>query len=573
MNKLLLPRSFGILNGFSFKKNLEIKYLPNRIRSRDENLKSMKEEEYDIMIIGGGATGAGVALEASTRGLKCCLVEKGDFAGQTSGKSTKLLHGGVRYLDKAVHGEEVVANLKLVFEALNERNTIIRSAPYMTSWVPLAIPCKNWFSLFYFYAGLLVYQFIALSKNFSKSKIPWPRISFNNSCLPYLNKDFVGNVTYYDGQMNDTRLCLEALLTSTTENYTNHSIPAHISNYVNFIEFIKQGNKIVAAKVQDLNTGDEFTIKSKVFVNCTGPFSDTIRKLGGMNEPRIIPGKGSHLILPKSYTPSNTGMLIPKTEDGRVLFLVPWENHTILGTTDELGKVTEHSAILDKEKEFLVKELSKYFDKSEKDIENDILGTFSGERPLVKSSTGKTSQLLRTHEVEVSESGLVSVLGGKWTTFRAMGEETIDEIIKHFKSVTKNPSITKDLTFYSNHTILNLENNLVSKWKIPLPTVQYLVQHYGTRADQVAELGLNSIIDGYPFIEGEVRFAVAKEYALHPIDVIARRIRIALLNYNESVKAIEKVARLMGSQLHWSNETIQTEIEKSKIEIKQFYIS
>ena len=215
--------------------------------------------------------------------------------------------------------------------------------------------------------------------------------------------------------MNDCRLCLEVLLTSTSENYTNTSIASHIANYVNFIEFIKENDgKIIGAKVQDMVTGRIFVIRSKVYVNCTGPFSDKIRKIGGYTENRIVPGKGSHVVLPKEYAPNGTGMLIPKTKDGRVLFLVPWEDHTILGTTDEIGTGTENPLMSSSEKSFLISELANYIDKSEKDIESDILGSFSGERPLVKIVGAKnSSELLRSHEIEIAQSGLVSVLGGK----------------------------------------------------------------------------------------------------------------------------------------------------------------
>ena len=572
MKRFLIPGilGYGLYRFVSHRKQPLI-YTPSSIRNRKDNLESMHKEDYDLLIIGGGASGAGVALEASTRGLKSCLIEKGDFAGQTSSKSTKLLHGGVRYLEKAVYGEDVLANLALVKEGLRERSIILNSANLMTSWIPLAVPCTNWFNMIYFYSGMLVYHFIALMQSFSGPKIPWPKMSRGNSLLPSLKDTFVGAVIYYDGQMNDCRLCLEVLLTSTAENYIEGSVPTHIANYVSFNKFIFEKGKIVGAEVKDLITGEIFIVKSKVCVNCTGPFSDSVRKLGGLSDSRIVPGKGSHLMLPKSYAPHGTGMLIPKTQDGRVLFLVPWEDHTILGTTDEEGVASEHSTILLKEKLFLVNELSHYLKKTEAEITADIIGSFSGERPLVKKAGAlSSSHLLRSHDIEIADSGLVSLLGGKWTTFRAMGEEAVEKIIQKFDLPVKSPSVTDHLIYISNHSATGTKKHLNESFALSEATVNYLLGHYGTRSSDVASLGTKELIKGYPFIEGEVIYAVRNEYALHPIDITARRIRLSLINYKESVAVLEKVTNLMAIELGWTNENKQLELKRSLEEMKQF---
>ncbi|OMJ75489.1 hypothetical protein SteCoe_25338 [Stentor coeruleus] len=546
----------------------KLNYIGTKTRQREENLESMKKETYDIFIIGGGATGAGVALEASTRGLKSCLIDKGDFAGQTSSKSTKLLHGGVRYLDKAVHGEEISANINLVLEGLRERSTILKSAPYMTSWVGLAVPCTSYFDLIYFYCGLLAYHMMAFTQSFYGPYIPWPYLSLNKMIIPYLKNDFKGSVVYYDGQMNDCRLCIEVLLTSATDEYISNSVPCHIANYVEFVDFTWEKGKISGAKVKDLETGNIFEIKSKVVVNCTGPFSDRIRLLGGLKEKRIVPGKGSHVILPSNYAPKSTGMLIPKTKDGRVLFLVPWEGHTILGTTDELGEVTETSKISDMERKFLVEELSKYISIAPYKINQDILGSFSGERPLVKGLGGNTSSLLRTHEVEIAESGLVSVLGGKWTTFRAMGEEAIDKVVENFEFHNAKKSVTKNLVFLRNKEDPDQKINLPKY--ISEKTFDYLTNHYGNHANIVAALGEKKLINNMPFIEGEVRYAIKHEYALHPIDVVARRIRLALIDYKSCKFVLKKVTRIMAEELNWTEAKKEAEYEKSLKHLKVF---
>lgn len=573
MRKLLFTGAL-VYGTYSYFSNIppKLNYIGTKTRLREENLESMKKEVYDIFIIGGGATGAGVALEASTRGLKSCLIDKGDFAGQTSSKSTKLLHGGVRYLDKAVHGEEVSANLNLVLEGLRERSIILKSAPYMTSWVGLAVPCTSYFDLIYFYCGLLAYHMMAFTQSFYGPHIPWPYLTLNKMIIPHLKNEFKGSVVYYDGQMNDCRLCIEALLTSATEEYISNSVPCHIANYVEFIDFTWEEGKISGAKVKDLETGNVFEVKSKVVVNCTGPFSDRIRLLGGLKEKRIVPGKGSHVILPSNYAPLSTGMLIPKTKDGRVLFLVPWEGHTILGTTDELGEVTETSTISDLERKFLVEELSKYISITPYKINNDILGSFSGERPLVKGTGGNTSSLLRTHEVELAESGLVSVLGGKWTTFRAMGEETIDKVTENFGFHNAQKSVTRNLVLLRNKEIKKFDQKLRMHRCLNEETSSYLLKHYGSHAQIVFDLGDKKLTNNLPFIEGEVRYAVKHEYALHPIDVVARRIRLALINYKSCKFVLKKVTRIMAEELNWTDAKKQIEYEKS-LELLKVFIS
>lgn len=546
-----------------------IVYKSSTFRSRLDNLRSMRIENYDLLIIGGGATGAGVALEAASRGLKSCLIEKGDFSSQTSSKSTKLLHGGVRYLEKAVKLDHPKENLSLVIEGLRERSIVMNSAQHMTSWVRLAIPCNSYFDLGFYFCGQLVYHLLALLQFLPGPAIPWPKLIVSHQVIPNLKQN-VGSVIYIDGQMNDCRLCIEVLTTASRKNYTEHFEPCHIANYVQFLKFKYNDNKIVAAKVRDLETGEIFLIKSKVFVNCTGPFSDSIRRMGGYDTDRIVPGKGSHLILPKKYTPDGVGMLIPKTQDGRVLFLVPWENCTILGTTDEPGKVSENSVITREERLFLVEELARAIDVDAEEIDKDILASFSGERPLVKSSSGKTKDLLRSHEVELNENGLVSVLGGKWTTFRAMGEEAVAKAIDFYDLQPRSASISSRIVYKSNHDLIKTAKDLQTQYKLPLSLCEYLIGHYGNYAETIINLGTDPIIPGHPFISGEVLYAIRQEYALHPIDILARRIRLALINLNFAELATNPIAQIMARELHWSKLRTEIEIKRTKKELQSY---
>ena len=529
----------------------------------------MKKETYDLLIIGGGATGAGVALEASSRGLKSCLIEKGDFAGQTSSKSTKLLHGGVRYLEKAVKLENPQENLSLVIEGLRERSIVLNSAQHITSWVSLAIPCKSYYDLAFFYCGQLVYHLLALVQNLPGPSIPWPWVTFDMKILPDL-KEHVGSVIYTDGQMNDCRLCVEVLTTASREFYLEESEPCHIANYTELLRFELERGRIRRALVRDRETGEEFWVESKVFVNCTGPFSDSVREMAGIKDKRIVPGKGSHLMLPGKYCPQGIGMLIPKTQDGRVLFLVPWENHTILGTTDEAGQISELSTISEKEKEFLIHELSLHMNIPQAQIRQDILASFSGERPLVRGVGGSTKDLLRTHEVEINPNGLVSVLGGKWTTFRAMGEDAVAASVASFGLQARSPSVSSRIIYKSNHQLSKTSQELSSEYQVPASTAEYLIAHYGTYSEQVLQLGTEPLVANYPFIEGEIKYAVQEEYALHPVDIVARRLRLALINYKLCQELVPRVASLMGRELAWEPFRLEQEIKSSLKEIEVY---
>ena len=572
MKKLLLT---GALAFYVYKSTHQspdpLLYNRSFPRSRSQNLSSMKTETYDLFIIGGGASGAGVALEAASRGLKSCLIEKGDFSGQTSSKSTKLLHGGVRYLEKAFKLENPKENLFLVIEGLRERSFILNSAQHTTSWVSLAIPCKSYFDLAFFYCGQLVYHLLALVQNLPGPSIPWPRVTFDKSVLLGLN-EHAGSVIYTDGQMNDCRLCVEVLTTASRECYMQNFEPCHIVNYVELVRLEWDSSRILRALVRDRETGDEFWVKSRVFVNCTGPFSDSVREMAGMKGKRIVPGKGSHLILPQRYCPQGIGMLIPKTQDGRVLFLVPWEGHSILGTTDEPGEVSEVSTISSKEKQYLIHELSHHLSMPESEIQNDVLSSFSGERPLVLSPGENSKDLLRTHEIEINSNGLISVLGGKWTTFRAMGEDAVNHAVIYFRLTPKSASVTNSILYKSNHPLSKTSQELSSLYQVPLTTAEYLIKHYGTYSEQVLKLGAKPLAAGLPFVEGEIKYAVQEEFALHPADVLARRLSLALINYKLCQVLVGKVAALMGEELLWSEEKVQQEITSSLKEI-EIYLS
>lgn len=550
---------------------------------RQESIQRLKRGEFDILVIGGGAVGAGVALEAASRGLKCAVIDKGDFAGQTSSKSTKLLHGGVRYLEQAAQGKNVVENLHLITEALRERSILVRGAPQMCTYIPLVVPLTSLWECCYYYIGLWTYHLIAkgagLVSGLAGERIPAPYAltsSSLKSAFPSLKREFVGGVVYFDGQMNDSRLCLTALLTAASKNYMKGQSPAYIANYCVCEELMDNQGRICGAVVRDLTTNERFPVSARVVINCTGPFSDSIRHKSGVKvTDRIVPAQGSHLILAGHYTAAGSGLLIPKTKDGRLLFLLPWHGHTLAGTTDQPAELTSAPAMSSQEQQFMLEELGRYLGKTAAQLQPDVLGSFSGLRPLVRAELGgDTKELARTHEIELLRNGLISVMGGKWTTFRAMGKEAIDLAVERFGLEPEYSSRTDDLRLIGYvQDSLTYAQSLASGHNIPHNIAKRLVEDYGTRAEAVlAESPEHNkqLIEGENYLESEVIYAVRREFALRPLDVLCRRLRLGMENQQAAQKAVLRVIALMGRELGWSAEQMQQETALAASDLAQF---
>jgi glycerol-3-phosphate dehydrogenase len=403
--------------------------------------------------------------------LKCLLVEDYDFASGTSSKSTKLIHGGVRYLEQAFswNQTERLEKIGLVAEALRDRSYMIQNAQYLNKPLPIIIPSTSLFWAGYYYAGVFLYQMIyyAFDDDRNMSHIPFPYIIGKqdlSKIYPKLDSEVNYGVVYYDGQTNDSRMNLDVILTSTLDNYLQKEKmnPANVLNYTRFLDFIKDSNgKIVGAELLDKLTNKKFTVKTKVAVNCTGAFADEIRKKDNPSIPsRIVPALGSHLILDKKLVNKKYGLLIPKTTDGRVLFVLPWQDHTLVGTTDILKEKPDlNPTVSFDEMMFMTKEVHQLFPKVDiTDISSSIKSKWAGIRPLVKTNldesdkSGKidTKSLARTHVIETTKSGrqemfsfnftgLISLMGGKWTIYRQMGEDTVNEILKYMKGKNRTP--------------------------------------------------------------------------------------------------------------------------------------
>src|SRR5580704_927563 len=391
------------------------------MKSRTEELKSIVGQQFDLCVIGGGATGAACALDAQLRGIRTVLVEAGDFAGATSSAATKIIHGGVRYLEEAIKGADLQEYHVLV-RALHERVRMLENAPHLTRILEFLVPSYRWIDIAYLDIGLKIYDWLAGPGRISPSKF----LSLEETLkrMPDLNqKGLVGSVAYADGQFDDARYNI-ALVQTFTEGGGN------TLNYARVTDFKREaGGKISRVVVKDQLTGQIFTVGAKVIVNATGPVSDSIRQLATPTvHKRMRPSKGVHILLSLDVFPTEDALLIPKTEDGRVLFAVPWGGRLLVGTTDEEVTPETELVVTKGDVEYLLRHLNQY--SARPVTPDDIVSGFAGARPLVGSEDGgDTKKLARDDVIEVDPaSGLISIMGGKWTTHRAMAEDTIDRV-------------------------------------------------------------------------------------------------------------------------------------------------
>ncbi|XP_058078054.1 glycerol-3-phosphate dehydrogenase SDP6, mitochondrial-like isoform X2 [Magnolia sinica] len=416
--------------------------VPSRAEQESALSGSSSDRPLDLLVIGGGATGSGVALDAATRGLRVGLVERDDFSSGTSSRSTKLLHGGVRYLEKAVFNLDY-GQLKLVFHALEERNRVIQNAPHICRALPTMTPCFSWFEVVYYWVGLKAYDLVAGPRILHLSQ--YYSVHEAVSIFPTLSREcngrkLKGAVVYYDGQMDDSRLNIGLACTAALAG-------AAVLNHAEVISVLKDDNsgQVIGAHVRDNLTGNEFNVYAKVVVNAAGPFCDALRKMADSTTPNIIcPSSGAHVVLPDYYTPEGMGLIVPKTKDGRVVFMLPWQGKTLAGTTDSGSEITSLPQPREEEIDFIMHAISDYL--NIKVRRSDILSAWSGIRPLATDPSAKdTASISRDHIVDVDRHGLITIMGGKWTTYRSMAEDTVDAAIKHGKLEPSNSCVTAHL--------------------------------------------------------------------------------------------------------------------------------
>ncbi|RVX70111.1 hypothetical protein B0A52_06283 [Exophiala mesophila] len=543
------------------------------------------DDQYDLLVIGGGATGSGIALDAATRGLKVALVERDDFAAGTSSKSTKLVHGGVRYLEKAVW-ELDYNQYSLVREALRERKYFLDTAPHLSSWLPIMIPIQKWWQAPYFWAGTKFYDFLAGSEGIETSYFLTKSKALD--AFPMLRKDnLVGALVYYDGAHNDSRMNISIATTAALYGAT-------VVNHLEVTSLTKdREGKLNGAVLKDViaekngSPAPPIKIRARGIINATGPFCDSIRKMDDQTVQEIVaPSSGVHIVLPGYYSPqkNSMGLIDPATSDGRVIFFLPWQGNTIAGTTDAPCDISREPVAGEDEIDWILNEIKHYLSPDINVRRKDVLAAWSGIRPLVKDPKAKnTESLVRNHLVTVSDSGLLTCAGGKWTTYRQMAEDAVDEAIAQFKLQTQpitsptrvsgteaiDDAAPLDGTCQTHQVRLagahgyskTLFINLIQHFGIETEVAKHLSEAYGDRAWTVAALSSPTnvrfplrgkrISQLYPFIDGEVRYAVRHEFAQRAVDVLARRTRLAFLNAQAALEALPAVIDLMAEELKW----------------------
>lgn len=454
---------------------------------------------------------------------------------------------------------------KLVKEALHERKAFLHIAPHLSFELPIMIPIYKWWQAPYFWAGTKVYDFLAGSENMSSSY--YMTKSRARSTFPMLKDDgLVGALVYFDGQHNDSRMNVGLAMTAVEQG-------ADVLNHIEVTGIDKNGGRCSGVQVTDLISGEKFAIRSKGVINATGPFTDALRKMDDQTVDEIVaPSSGTHIILPGYYAPESMGLIDPNTSDGRVIFFLPWQGNTIAGTTDAPTKVMANPLPKEEEIDWILSECRNYLSSDLTVRRGDVLAAWSGIRPLVRDPAAKnTESLVRNHMINVSPSGLLTIAGGKWTTYRQMAEETIDTSIKEFGLKPKIGHCISENVKLIGAEYWNplLYISLVQRFGIETDVAKHLCESYGDRSFVVAGLASETgkrwplhgkrLAVSYPFDEAEVRYAVRYEYAQTAIDVLARRTRLAFLNAQASLDVLPRVIDIMAEELKWSKKTQEKE--------------
>ena len=501
--------------------------------------------EFDICIIGGGATGLGIAVDAASRGCKTILLEKYDFAKGTSSRSTKLVHGGVRYLQQG--------NIKLVMEALKERGLLKKNAPHLVKNQSFVIPNYKWWENSFYGVGLKVYDWMAGSLGLGPSQLLNKEETL--ALAPNLDQDGLrGGVLYHDGQFDDARLAIHLAMTAADHG-------AVVINYMSVEGLIKENGKVCGVIAKDSFENKEYEIKAKAVINATGIFSDSIAKLDDKNaEPLISPSQGIHLVFDKEFLLSDTAIMIPRTDDGRVLFAVPWHNKIIVGTTDTpVSSASVEPIAMKEEIHFVMQHIHRYLKKDPS--YKDIRSVFAGLRPLVKSNSKITAAISRDHHIAVSDSELISITGGKWTTYRKMAEDVM-EIAIHKAGMSEKECVTKQLHIHGYK-----ENN---DYTAPL-------YYYGVDGTEIKAIIKNDrslaelIHPSLPYIKAEIIWGVQNEMCMTVEDALSRRTRALLLDAKAAIESASLVANMMAKEMGKNENWIKEEID-SFISVAKNYL-
>lgn len=522
------------------------------MKSRSDALQGIEGATFEVCVIGGGATGAGCAWDAQLRGLKTALIEGGDFASATSSSSTKLVHGGVRYLQQAVADLDA-GQYRVVKRALHERRLMLDNAPYLAHPLEILVPCYSKKDVLYYRIGMKLYDWIAGRGNLFPSR--HRTVAESVERMPMLKADNLeGTVAYADGQFDDARYDM-ALVQSFT------GIGGQAINYARVTRLTKDGSgKLDAAEVEDVLSHRRFKVKARAFVNATGPFSDHIREMARPGIPhRLRLSKGVHIMLPLDSDDTKDAILIPKTDDGRVIFAIPWLGRFLVGTTDDEATLDDEMIVTKDEAEYLLRHLNRYI------VHplhiGQIVSAIAGVRPLVKSGDAlNTKKLIRDHEIEVEpESGLVSVLGGKWTTHRAMAEDAVNAVLRHLGEGMVPCRTAYQVLDGADGFEADYWRTLIGDNQISPATALHLAEKFGTNAAKVLAITTeepgyaSTLVPGLPPIQAEVIYSVRHEMAMSIEDVLARRIGLQLFSWKAAIEAAPVVGSLLAGMLNWTS--------------------
>jgi len=510
------------------------------IMNRNLNIEKLKKTAlWDVIVIGGGATGLGTAVESATRGYKTLLLEQADFAKGTSSRSTKLVHGGVRYLAQG--------DISLVLEALKERGLLRQNAPHLVRNQAFIIPTYEWWDGPFYTIGLKVYDMMSGKLGLGPSE----RVNTETvtKAIPNLKKEGLnGGVIYYDGQFDDARLAIS--LAQTLEDNRGTAI-----NYCRVTAILKDEMGFVdGVKVLDAENNEVYEVRGKVVINATGVFADSIIQMDHPESKKtIVPSQGVHIVLDRKFLQGDTAIMIPKTADGRVLFAVPWHDKVVVGTTDTLmEEVSLEPRALPEEIDFILNTAGDYLVYRPK--KSDVRSVFAGLRPLAapEEEGEKTKEISRSHKITISPTGLLSITGGKWTTYRKMGEDVIEKaiLIGGFK---EKPSVTANMPIHGYAKNFDEAD---------------LLHYYGSDRDKIKALTLKDkdlaepLVEGFPYTKAEVVWAVREEMARTVEDFLARRSRFLLLDARKSMEAAPMVAKIIADELGFRRRWQREQVEK-----------
>lgn len=570
-----------------------------KVPTRAEQIKALKSGEmFDVIIVGSGCTGAGAALDAATRGLKTACIERGDFSNETSSRSSKLIWGGFKYLQVAFAELlnrrtifEPISSIKkflsefyMVYECCTERSWLAGMQPHLVQYVPQAVPFQSlfvWPPYFDhpFYSILpilavpafLFYDMLA-GFNSPSSYAMGPRKT--KEVFPQLT-DVKYSAVYCEAMHNDARTGTCIALTAALKGAT-------IANYVEMVDVVHEGPSgatATAIKCVDKLTGETFEVKAQAIVMATGPFLDAVRKMDDPEaEKSVAAAAGCHIVLPGYFTPGGMGFANLRTARGATMYFLPWQGHTIVGSTDKKCDATSSPAVTEDEIQYLVNEAATCLSGDIRVRRSDVLSAWQGWRPLYRDPKAPPgAPVSRHHAIGIDkETGVAFICGGKWSTYRAMAEELIDKVVEHKKLRAAGPCITKSIKLVGGegyHPLLHVQ--LVQKYGVSELTAKHLVNTYGANAFAVCELskpsGKNwprfgkSIVEGFPYIEGEIEYAIKHEYAVTVKDMLTTRMRLAYLNSEAAKVAIPIVTQIMARHLGWSKaEKAQQEAEATK---------